>query len=712
MIPYKGKITLEKTIKYIVDETSYHSKSILQEFDFSQFSLRLDEELLSEILIKFSSANINANNLSYILHFCEALSLNIVNKENKKLLLELTDLYIKNEDNFPPLESFDKLFNCFNDKKIGIEYLRYILSKDLQNKSKLNIFIDQYLIKARQYYVDDRALLTSVISLLDSIEDSDLMFADSKDLSNIIEKKLTNDKKSNGVYDIDQFTLEELDRKIGEFELFSNSLQSLIELTDQQIEELKLQTKSSQDDLKDVKIKTLKELKTEANKILKNFNASYLELLNKEKESIVHEKDILLADIESEIQKKKMELEALASSVGQRIAIELGRIRSLSDHSMSQIQEFVTNNEEIQKMLNNARNDDALLRKIAQIQITSPEQINSETAGVVTPIVGVPSLIIPKPERVLNEKINYYFDKSIPFKDRFGELMAKKTQDIEENGAIYHEKFDDLVTMVIENDVPYMFGPSGCGKTFMIIKQMSKLFGIDVVTNGYIMYETDILGFNDAKGQYVPSNFYRCYKFGDMVFLDELDNSIASSTIILNSFIGKDENSSYTFPGGDKIKRHPNFRIVAAGNTRGNGRTVSHNTRQKLDESVMQRLTPIEIDYDNRIEKKILENYPDWYNFAINFRNALKQVKITGSDGPNYHGTITTRDIETIKNYKENNSFSDDKIIEYQVIENKETDYLNEIITQMEVLENNGEFTNGGLKLLERFKVLSKGRNY
>ena len=130
------------------------------------------------------------------------------------------------------------------------------------------------------------------------------------------------------------------------------------------------------------------------------------------------------------------------------------------------------------------------------------------------------------------------------------------------------------------------------------------------------MYETDLLGFNNANGVYVPSNFYRCYKYGDMIFLDELDNSISSSTIALNSFIGKGENSAYTFPNGDRIKRHPNFRILTAGNTRGNGRTVLHNTRQKLDESVSQRLTPLEIDYDkvNEMSASLKNSSIDIFN--------------------------------------------------------------------------------------------------
>ena len=364
-------------------------------------------------------------------------------------------------------------------------------------------------------------------------------------------------------------------------------------------------------------------------------------------------------------------------------------------------------------MFDVAKGDQAFLNRLAKMDMI-PDEMSNIGAGAVVAQTGiaVPSIIVPKEERVISEKINYYFDKSIPFKDRFGEIMAKKQEDIEKNGAIYHEKFDDLVTMVLNNNTPYMYGPSGCGKTFMVQKQFANLIGLDIVTNGYIMYEADILGFNNANGIYVPSNFYRCYKYGDMLFLDELDNSISSSTVVLNSFIGKGEDSSYTFPDGDRVKRHPNFRILAAGNTRGNGRTVSHNTRQKLDEAVLQRLTPIEIDYDNRIEKKIFEKYPDWYNFATNFRNALKGITLDGNDGPNYKGTITTRDIVSIKGYKDDNSFSDDKIIEYEVIENKDPDYLNQIINEMENLEDQGEFTTGGKKLLTKFKTLSQRRKY
>jgi len=709
MIPYRGKVTLSRTIKYIEDNMKYDWLDSLKSYDFSNLRFKLTEEDLSEIIIKLAKEDLNLLTLDVLLDMCNSLGIDLVNDENNKLLNQLVDLYLQNKSIFPEGKYFSNLMSSFNDKSLAVEFLRYIYSnKNIQSVEVTNKLID-YLIKARQYYVDDRALLTSAINLINSVNEEDFALENSDKINELAERKIVEDKKANGIYNVDEFTLQELDKKLVEFEEMASTLENLVELTDQQIKLIREESKKNNDEIAQVRLQTLKKLKQEANKILKNFDANYLELLNKEKESILHQKDILMADIETEVEKKKLELQAIASGVGQRIAIELGRIRQQSDYSIEQMQEFISNNEEVKKMFDVAKEDQAFLNRLAKM-----DSIPIGATGTVVAQAGiaVPNIIIPKEERVVNEKINYYFDKSIPFKDRFGELMAKKQEDEEKNGSIYHEKFPDVVTMILNNNTPYMYGPSGCGKTFMVQKQFANLIGIDVVTNGYIMYESDILGFNNANGIYVPSNFYRCYKYGDMLFLDELDNSISSSTVVLNSFIGKGEDSSYTFPDGDRVKRHPNFRILAAGNTRGNGRTVSHNTRQKLDEAVLQRLTPIEIDYDNRIEKKILEKYPDWYNFAINFRESLKQIKLDGNDGPNYKGTITTRDIVSIKGYKDDNSFSDDKIIEYEVIENKDPDYLNEIITEMEKLEAEGKFNAGSKKLLTKFKILSKGRKY
>lgn len=717
MIPYKGIVSVEKTIKYVLENTDYNYKHDLNSFDFSLLKLRLNETELSEIILQYIKYNIEPQYFSTIYQLCESLQVSSINKDNYSLLNEYIDVLLKNYKTFPERVYLSKLLNSFNDKKIPLDFLRYtyanIAFKKLHSDDEniLKYFID-YVINARQYYVDDRALFSSVISLIDNIDTSHLIMGNLEKIKEAIKIQLIEDKKANGIYEIDQFMLEELDRKINEVSEIETKIETLIQITNQQIKLLNEEKTKANEDITNAKISSLNALKQEANLVINRFNAAYLELLNNKRSSLLEEKNLLISDMSLEFEKEKQELQTLVASLGQRVSIEIGRIKKQSDTSLEKINNIISNNGEVKKIFEIAKQDESFVKNLAQvIPVTLEQKSNPVEIGQ---SVVVPNIIIPNQEKEVNYKVNRYFDKNIPFNKRFNELMERKKIDIMENGAIYHEKFDDLLTLILNDDAPYMYGPSGCGKTYMIEKQLSHLLGIDVVTNGYIMYETDILGFNNANGMYTPSNFYRCYKYGDIIFLDELDNSMASSTIVLNSFLGKKDDSSYTFPNGDKVKKHPNFRILSAGNTRGTGRTVAYNTRQKLDETLMQRLTPIEIDYDSRIEKKILQDYPGWYNFAINYREALKEIVLNGTDGPNYNGTITTRDIETIKGYKDNDCFSDEKIIEYKVIENKNIDYLNQIIQNMENIasENKKAFTKEGTILYEKFKKLSKMRKY
>ena len=472
----------------------------------------------------------------------------------------------------------------------------------------------------------------------------------------------------------------------------------------------------------EARIEELKHLSEEANNIIKNFNASYLELLGKQKQSVINEKDLLMADISKEIQQRKVELSGFTDRIAQSVALEIRRIRNASSDSIQKIEEFLSDNEKVKQFLGEAQNNSEFLQQLKYIeeivknnpsvggktqvtQVNSSDSIPLSSDKTLDSLV-IPAIILPQEDRKIDEGVNYYFDKRIPFKQRFNELMELKQKSIEEKGAIYHEKFDDILTMILQNDAHYMYGPSGCGKTFMIQKQLSELVGLNVITNGYVLYEQDILGYtNSGTGAYVPSNFYRAYKFGDIIFFDELDNGIANATTVLNSFLTGDDTDKYVFPNGEQIKRHSNFRIISAGNTKGSGKTLAHNTRQKMDESVMQRLTPIEIGYDNRIEKKILEDYPGWYDFAVNFRHSIESIPSESGDDINSIGTFTTRDAQTVKKYKDDGAMTDEQLIDYEIIENKDIDYLNQIKLKMENLADNGEFrTLEGKVLLKTFK--------
>ncbi|MBP5282809.1 MAG: AAA family ATPase, partial [Lachnospiraceae bacterium] len=268
--------------------------------------------------------------------------------------------------------------------------------------------------------------------------------------------------------------------------------------------------------------------------------------------------------------------------------------------------------------------------------------------------------------------VNPFLDMNVPFQKRYALVMAEKKKRMDQ-GELYHEMFDDVLTAVMENVNPYLIGPSGCGKTYMV-QQIGELLGIECDDIGYINEEYDILGYVTAMGDYSASNFYRLYKYGGIAFCDELDNGNSKATVKLNSFLTNRVDSCYHFPGGERVMRHPSFRVIAAGNTDGNGADVNYSTREKIEESVQQRMIPIYVDYDNRVEKSILADYPEWFDFSCAFRKATTRWhEVSGVPA---QGIFTTRDAYRIKQYLDNGSFTPQKVMNYEFVQTKEPEYL------------------------------------
>ena len=632
-------------------------------------------------------------------------------KEEKNLFKNIYDFLNENiveSENVWDISYYMQLSSAFDNKELVLEALNQVKQQlNLENFSVDNgdnLFkLISYPFKARMYYLDDRSLLSSFGELLRTSDLKDYLYSNT-DINKVINKKIREDKKQNGIYDIDRGTLAEINHKLDMINEESSKLKILINTATSIIAEIKAQVKMSQDELTDIKISALEELQIKANKILEDFNAKYLELLSQEKDSINRQKVELFAELERELSKKKEELKAIVKQIGTTVEVQIGRINTASDVSVERLDDYVKHHKDIKKLVDITREDDAYLKglKVISDQITTSPSSDGEVR-VGTPIIQAPAIIIPQ-ERIVDPRVNYFFDKSIPFNERFEKFLQIK-EDLESQGEIYHEKFDDIAKFVMKGRAPYMYGPSGCGKTYMIQNQLADILNTNVVTNGYVLYEQDILGYtNSATGQYVPGNFYRCYKYGDTIFLDELDNGIANATVVLNSFTGNN-NVSYTFPDGVCTKRHPNFRIIAAGNTNGSGRTAAHNTRQKMDESVMQRLTPVEVNYDNRVEERILEDYPDWFYFAKNFRSAIENMS-TISGEVNTTGTFTTRDAQILKEDLDDNSSTVDKLLEYQFIQTKDVDTLNSIYQYMNNKISSDEFKKGSQKILKRFNSM------
>ena len=633
-------------------------------------------------------------------------------KEEKLLFKNVYDFL--NENIYDNSSNWDisyymQLSSAFDNKELVLEALNQIKQQfnlenfSVDNQDNLAKLIS-YPFKARMYYLDDRSLLSSFGELLRTNGLVDYLYSDN-DINRVINRKIKEDRKRDGIYDVDRGTLAEINRKLDMINEESSKLQILINTATSIIAEIKAQVKMSRDELTDMKIKSLEELQIKANKILEDFNAKYLELLSEEKDSINNQKVELFAELQRELSKKKEELKMIVKQIGSAVEVQLGRINAASDVSVEKLEEYINSNERIKELIESTKQSDSYLQGLKVLSehvSTVPQEGDTPTTRIITS----PTIVIPQ-ERIVDPKVNYFFDSRIPFEERFDKFLQIKDK-LESQGEIFHEKFDDVAKFVMKGRAPYLYGPSGCGKTYMVNNQLAGILNANVVTNGYVIYEQDILGYtNSATGQYVPGNFYRCYKYGDIIFLDELDNGVANATVVLNGFTGGN-NTSYTFPDGLNTKRHPNFRMIAAGNTNGSGRTVAHNTRQKMDESVMQRLKAVECGYDNRIEDRILVDYQDWLNFVKQFRKAVENIS-TISGEPNTIGIFTTRDAEELKEDLEDNSFDMEKLLQYYFIQTKDVDTLNSIYTYLNNRKRS-EYNDGAEKILRKFNNMVEPR--
>jgi hypothetical protein len=186
-----------------------------------------------------------------------------------------------------------------------------------------------------------------------------------------------------------------------------------------------------------------------------------------------------------------------------------------------------------------------------------------------------------------------------------------------------HEKFDEVL-QIVNLDIPvYLTGKAGTGKN-VICKQVAEALGLDFYFTNAVTQEYKLTGFIDANGKYQETQFYKVFTKGGVFFLDEMDGSIPEVLIILNAAIA---NRYFDFPIG-KVEAHPNFRIIAAGNTLGTGADNNYTGRYCLDRASLDRFALVNIDYSPKIEKAMALNNMDLVNFAHAFRKATDSMGI------------------------------------------------------------------------------------
>ena len=597
-----------------------------------------------------------------------------------------------------------ELFLCFNDKQTYIETMCTIA--DIPTADKNINYINLFGCELRQYHNDEKSFASSLISGAQRI-------CSAQDKKSECERLLNYAHMACGIYDISEEAIARLEMMLKNSTETLDGARHTLDLTETRLDSFKNFVEQNEKSIKDLTLSETEKITREAKTAEFKLREAYETFLNEEHDGIIFEKDKLVREVIESADSKIRELKMVAAGIKDNTAAELFRINTEANKAIDRASSML-NNGELKNILSEVNKSNELVDRIIRVDefsknftpekaepVAAPVQI---TAGVRPTIVQINAQKCSEPADMTP---NFFFDESYPFQERFAKLMEKKQKDIETNNALYHEHFDDIITAVIEDSNPYMIGPSGCGKTFLV-GQIAKLLGLEYLDIGYINEEYDLLGFQTADGGYNYPAFYRAYKYGGIVFCDEFDNGNIRAAVKLNSFMSNSKNASYCFPNGERVMRHPNFRIIAAGNTAGDGADINYSTREKIEESLMQRFTAIYVDYDNRLEANILRDYPQWFEFAAVFRNATTAwSKENQTAAP---GIFTTRDATSIKKYQDHKSYDVEAIVRYEFIETKDSEYL--AFLQREMAKYYNGHTRGSSGIFNVFcKIVKDIRN-
>ena len=186
------------------------------------------------------------------------------------------------------------------------------------------------------------------------------------------------------------------------------------------------------------------------------------------------------------------------------------------------------------------------------------------------------------------------------------ELVLDEKQ-VAGSGTSRHHEFDK-VALSLRNRLPtFLYGPSGSGKSKMAeqIAEMLKLpyYSISV------SYQTSVgtlLGYMDAQGHYVRSLLREAYEHGGVFCIDEIDAGNQNVIMCLNAVTNQD---AVGFPDG-MVKKHKDFIAIATANTKGDGSDLQYSGRERIDAALLARFVKIKIDYDEDMERKLIEKSP------------------------------------------------------------------------------------------------------
>lgn len=187
---------------------------------------------------------------------------------------------------------------------------------------------------------------------------------------------------------------------------------------------------------------------------------------------------------------------------------------------------------------------------------------------------------------------------------------------------LMHKDFEDVLLMVVCGTSPFLVGPAGSGKT-TLAEQIAKALDRPFYMAARVTSEYKLIGFVDAQGHTVRTQFREAFEHGGVFLFDEVDASDPDAMTAFNAALA---NGYGDFPDG-MVHRHSNFCAIAAGNTFGRGADRQYVGRNQLDAATLDRFQVYEVNYDEVLEVKLAGNAP-WVKYVQAIRAGVEEQKV------------------------------------------------------------------------------------
>jgi len=193
-----------------------------------------------------------------------------------------------------------------------------------------------------------------------------------------------------------------------------------------------------------------------------------------------------------------------------------------------------------------------------------------------------------------------------------------------QNVGAQHKRFPELLAMISANVPVWLVGPSASGKTHAAESAAAALglsfHCVSVCQQTAVSY---LLGYMNASGGYVSTEFRKAYETGGVFLLDEIDAGNPNVLAVLNAALS---NSVCAFPDG-MISRHADFRCIAAANTFGRGADRQYVGRLQIDAATLNRFAILVWDYDEALEREIGGNAA-WTKYVQAVRRTAAELQL------------------------------------------------------------------------------------